>query len=88
MRNAYPTVEHFVSEIFRIIFATFLDHNLLSFPGYAIEAENNTMNSRVGIFISSRIDYVRKSELEGEDSNLIIVDLMGKSKCRIIIKLT
>ena len=42
------------------------------------------MNSRVGIFISRRIDYMRKMKLEGEDSNLIIIDLMGTSKCRII----
>ena len=61
-----------------------LDHNLLSFPEFAIETENNTLKSRVGIYVSSRIDYVRKLELEGVDSNLIIIDLMGKSKCRII----
>ena len=61
-----------------------LDHNLLSFPGFTIETEKNTMNSKVGIFISSKINSVRKLELEGEDSNLVIINLMGKSKCRII----
>ena len=60
------------------------DHNLLSFPGFTIETEKNTASSRVGIFISNEIDYVRKIELEGEDSNLIIIDLMGSSQCWII----
>ena len=54
-----------------------LNHNLLSFPGFAIETENNTLKSRVGIYVRSRINYMRKLELEGGDSNLIIIDLMG-----------
>ena len=30
-----------------------LDHNLLSFPGFAIETENNTLKSRVGLFVGT-----------------------------------
>ena len=61
-----------------------LDHNLLSFPGYNIETENNSINSRTAIYISSKIYYQRRKELEGEDSNLVIIDILGDVNRRLI----
>ena len=43
-----------------------LDHNLLSFPGYRIETENNTSNSMAAIYVNSRIEYNRRKDLEAE----------------------
>ena len=34
-----------------------LDHNLLSFPGFAIETENNITLSRVAVYLDNRINY-------------------------------
>ena len=61
-----------------------LDHNLLSFPGFTIETENNTLVSRVAFYISNVVEYIRRTDLEGDDSNLIIIDLMGSVRRRII----
>ena len=33
-----------------------LDYNLLSFPGYSIEVENNTSCSRVANYISNKVE--------------------------------
>ena len=58
-----------------------LDHNLLSFPNYNIETERNSISSRVAMFISTEVEYIRRVDLEGDDSNLMVVDLVGdKSK--------
>ena len=57
-----------------------LDHNLLSFPGYVIKTENNSVNSRVALYISNKIDYIRRADLESIDSNMVVIDLVGKTK--------
>ena len=61
-----------------------LDHNLLSFPGYNIETENNTAVSRVAAYISNKINNIRRVDLEGIDSNLLILNPKGEDECRII----
>ena len=61
-----------------------LDCNLLSFPGYSIEVEKNTKTARVGFYINNKVNYLRRKDLEGDDSNLIIIDLEGDTKARII----
>ena len=61
-----------------------LDHKLLSFPGFSIETENNSQISRVAFYINNRIRYIRRMDLEGVDSNIIILDLEGDSKTRLI----
>ena len=38
----------------------------------------------VGFYISNKIDYRRCDNLEGIDSNLIIIDILGNSTTRII----
>ena len=57
---------------------------LLSFPGYSIETENNSYCSRVAYYISNRVEYIRRGDLEGVDSNLIIIYLIGSVSRRII----
>ena len=42
-----------------------LDHNLLTFPGFAIETENNNTLSRVAVYLDNRISYIRRRDLEG-----------------------
>ena len=61
-----------------------IDHNLMSFPGFIYESENNTIRSRVGCFIRSNITYVRRSDLEGQNSHLVILDIKARSNIRII----
>ena len=61
-----------------------VDHNLLSFLGFSIEVETSSENSRAAIYVSSKVDYIRRGDLEGTDSNLIIIDLKGSMKLRLI----
>jgi exonuclease III len=61
-----------------------LDHQLLSFPGFCLESETNSLMSRVGIYVNSKIKYVRRNELEGKDSHIVIIDVIGHEKLRII----
>ena len=62
-----------------------LDQNLLGFPGYHFESESiSTYKARVGCYIKSGIDYVRRTELEGKDSHLIILDIRAERDLRII----
>jgi exonuclease III len=61
-----------------------LNHNLMSFPGCALESELNEIRSRVGCLVKSNISYVRRVELEGLNSHLIILDIKAKSNKRII----
>ena len=60
------------------------DHNLLSFLGFTIETENNTSVSRVAFYISNVVEHIRRTDLEDDDLNLIIIDLMGSVRRRII----
>ena len=61
-----------------------IDHNELKISDYNLELENNSIKSRVGFFVSKTIDYVRRLDLEGCDSNLIIIDLEGELNIRLI----
>jgi endonuclease/exonuclease/phosphatase family metal-dependent hydrolase len=61
-----------------------LDHNQLSFSGYNYESESNSFRSRVGIYTKTNINYVRRTDLEGLDSHLVIIDIQGKSILRLI----
>ena len=61
-----------------------IDHSLLSFPGYIIETEKNSLTSRSGMYINNRVMYTRRRDLEGQDSHLVIIDLVGIHACRVI----
>ena len=42
------------------------------------------MNSRVAVYIKNNIKYLRRKELEGNDCNLLIIDLLGINELRVI----
>ena len=42
------------------------------------------MKSRVGFYIARNVNYVRKFDLEGMDSNMIIIDIEGSLNTRLI----
>ena len=61
-----------------------INQNNLSFPGFNIEIENNSIISRTAIFVKNTVKYERRREFEGIDSNLTIIDVKGKETVRII----
>jgi hypothetical protein len=60
------------------------DVNLLTFPGYSIEVESNNVNRRVVSYISNRLNFVRRHNLERTNNHPVIINLVGGAKTRII----
>ena len=60
------------------------DSSILAFRGYNIEMENNCDRARVCMFIKQDINYKRRSDLEGMNLHLVIVDIEAKKKYRLI----
>ena len=57
----------------------------LNIIGFNIELETNDVKSRTCIYISNKINYKRMKELEGMNSNMVIIDIKcGGSVSRII----
>ena len=56
------------------------DYNseMLTLPGYDLEIEKNDVKSRTGIYVSQRIPYKRRKDLEGLNSHIVIIDIEGK----------
>ena len=52
------------------------DQVLLSISGLELELETNNVKARTGIFVRNNIKYKRRRDLEGVDSNLVIVDII------------
>ena len=50
----------------------------LSIKNFEFELEKNTIKARTGIYLSNCINYKRKQDLEGIDSNLVIIDILTK----------
>ena len=61
-----------------------LNIDQLSMSGYSMELEKNSIKSRVGYYISKSIKYVRRNDLEGQNSNIMVVDMDGVVKSRLI----
>jgi exonuclease III len=62
------------------------DYTLLSFPGFPFESETTSIKSRVGIYLNNRINYIERYELEGLNSHIVIIDLVGiKELCIITV---
>ena len=61
-----------------------LDHNLFSFPGFNFESETCSTKSRVGIYVNTCIDYVRRIDLEIVDCHMIILDICSNPSLRVI----
>ena len=58
--------------------------DLLSFPNYRLEVESNVVKSRVGVYISNNVQYVRRQDLEGMNAHLIVIDIKASVEVRII----
>ena len=61
-----------------------INTNELSVSQYCLELENNSVKSRVGLYISKDINYVCRTDLEGLNSHIVIIDITGESKLRVI----
>ena len=55
--------------------ATDFDHQLLSTKDYTLLIEKNEWKSRCGVYIKSGIKNCRRTELEGMNKGLVIVDI-------------
>jgi hypothetical protein len=58
--------------------------NLMSFSGFFYESEINNIPSRVGCYVNSDLSYMRRLDLEGFNSHLLILDIMGPTSLHII----
>ena len=58
--------------------------NTLNFKNYNLELESNTVKKRVGIYVNTKINYTRRTDLETEDLHLIIIDVHLEHDLRII----
>ena len=63
------------------------DFHALNLNNYCLEIENNSVKSRVGIFISNNVNYTRMHQLEGINSHIIIIDTTDSCTVKRIIKL-
>ena len=61
-----------------------LHHDEINIVKYCLELERNSLKSRVGFYVSKSVSYVRRYDLEGLDSNLIIIDLEGTLNIRLV----
>jgi hypothetical protein len=61
-----------------------LVHNLLSFPRFCYESETNEALSRVGVYIKSEINFVLRTEIEGVNQHIAVIDVIGTIRFRII----
>ena len=57
---------------------------ILSFKNYSIEVETNDYKARVAVYIKNGISRHRRHELEGTNSNVIVIDLDLTKKYRLI----
>ena len=58
--------------------------NILSSVNYELEVENNDTKRRVALYINRKVNYTRRTELEEENTHIVIVDLELDIKIRII----
>ena len=56
----------------------------MAFRGFNFENENNQFKSRCGIYVSNKISYLRRTDLEVVNMHLMIIDVNDTNKTRII----
>ena len=61
-----------------------LNTDTLSIRDFKLKIKNNSVKRRVGIYVKNSIQTVRRSDLEGVDSNLIVLDVRGEQNFRLI----
>ena len=59
-------------------------HKLLSSTNYKIEVEKSQGKARVATVIKNNIEYIRRHDLEKEDSSVIIIDTNTMPRLRVI----
>ena len=60
------------------------DEELIQIPGFVLELEVNAVKKRVGMYINSELSFRRRYELEGKDSNVVIIDLLDERRTKVI----
>ena len=55
----------------------------LHIPGYTIEVESNKNKRRVATYVSNKLKYRRRQDLETQDNHLIIIEIGTNNKYRI-----
>ena len=61
------------------------DYATLNLKNFCLEVENNSVKSRVGIFINNEVTYKRMDLLEGIDSHIVIIDISNSCVVKRII---
>ena len=63
---------------------TNLDHSLMSFNDYTFESETNNVKSRTGMYIRTGTKYLRRLDLEGVNSHMVVIDVKSNPGLRLI----
>ena len=58
----------------------------LDLTSVSYEKKNNSTKARVGVYVSNDLNYTRRSDLEGSNSNILIIDIMVGRPIRIIVR--
>ena len=66
-------------------FESRLDPSPLKIKNYNFELEVNSLKSRVGIYINENLEYNQMKHLEGNDSHIVIIDLVKSSSIKRIV---
>jgi hypothetical protein len=61
-----------------------LDHNLMSFNDYTFESETSNVKSRTGMYVRLGTKYLRRLDLEGLNSHMVIIDINTNLELRLI----
>ena len=54
----------------------------LAINGYELELEINNLKARTGIYVKNNMQYKRRNDLEGVNSNLVIIDIIKRERLR------
>ena len=55
--------------------------------GYQLKLEKNYLKSRVCIYLKNSIEYLRKTDMEGKNSHLLVIGLIGNLNAKRIINI-
>ena len=64
-----------------------LDPDLFGIKHFCFKLESNSLKARTGIYINERVEYKRKRLIEGDDSHIIIIDLVKPCAIKRIINI-
>ena len=60
---------------------------LLAIGGYELELETNNVKARTGMFVRNNLKYKIRKDLEGMNSNLVVLDILTKNEPLRIINI-